>query len=510
MTVADHRPSAGRNGFTELLSRFSGIALAAAFYAALYAFPSPFLHRYFLGHPVAVAATILFCVAVGQLAGKYLALTRTRQTFEKISDRDLLPDSLHQVAGLEFSSQTSPAANPGSKAGSKDQADQVDPTAGRKLIRTGPAEPLDRNAPLELRLHAWLQHLEELPKQVSSSLVVQRARELLLRQKRRGHADQLNEDLRDLADRQADSDHDALQFVRIIVWAIPMLGFLGTVVGITQTLGGLDFTDGAAAVERLKTGLYVAFDTTALGLVLSVIAIFIQYPVEKFGQGLSQDIDARMIRLFPAVLAPEARIAEDDPLQALRQMTIEISHTLQASIQIQADLWRQTIDKAHEHWQHTATESTQQLRDAIEHSFGERLTLALRDHADALRRTQREGAEQIDNRWQQWQTVLSDNARILLTHQKTLLDQGKLLADSHSRARELERLQDTLQLNLQALDHSNLRVQESLQTATGAASMADAMMTLARAVDILAQRIPPRDAAATAADLKAPKRRNAA
>ena len=46
----------------------------------------------------------------------------------------------------------------------------------------------------------------------------------------------------------SDANHDVLQLVRIIIWAIPMLGFLGTVVGITETLGGLDFSDGAAAV----------------------------------------------------------------------------------------------------------------------------------------------------------------------------------------------------------------------------------------------------------------------
>ena len=80
----------------------------------------------------------------------------------------------------------------------------------------------------------------------------------------RGTTRHLADDLRELSGRDADAAHDSLGLVRIIVWAIPMLGFLGTVIGITQTLGGLDFSNGAAAVDNLKSGLYVAFDTTAL------------------------------------------------------------------------------------------------------------------------------------------------------------------------------------------------------------------------------------------------------
>jgi hypothetical protein len=317
--------------------------------------------------------------------------------------------------------------------------------------------------------------------------------ELVQRQQRRGNTEHLTADIRDVADRDSDSEHDSLQFVRIITWAIPMLGFLGTVIGITQTLGGLDFTDGTAAVDRLKSGLYVAFDTTALGLVLSVIAIFLQFPVERTGRGILDAIDERAGRLLPQVLAEANQVDRDDPMRAMQQMTVEITKAVQASVYSQAEIWRQTIDSAHHHWKTSATETSDQLRQVLQESLGENLATTLKSHTDGLRRVQREGTEQIDNRWQQWQTALSDNARVLLAHQKTLLEQGQLLAESHSRAKELERLQSTLDQNLLTLDSSLQQTDRGLQAIQGAASIADAMMTLARAVDVLADRIPPKD-----------------
>ncbi len=149
---------------------------------------------------------------------------------------------------------------------------------------------------------SWRTEIANLQLEVRNSHLVQRLEELLTRQTQRGSSKHLADDLRELSARDADAAHDSLGLVRIIIWAIPMLGFLGTVIGITQTLGGLDFSNGTAAVDSLKGGLYVAFDTTALGLVLSVIAIFLQFPVERGEQRLLAAIDARVGHLVSATL----------------------------------------------------------------------------------------------------------------------------------------------------------------------------------------------------------------
>lgn len=70
--------------------------------------------------------------------------------------------------------------------------------------------------------------------------------------------------------------------VRYIVWLIPTLGFIGTVVGISIALafaGEADTQDPALLAELTKR-LAVAFNTTLLALVMSAILVLIQHIVE--------------------------------------------------------------------------------------------------------------------------------------------------------------------------------------------------------------------------------------
>ena len=251
-TSHSHKPT-GENRFG-LLSVAAGIATACLFYGAIYLIPWPPLERYFLGHPVAIAATVLFWIAAAILLGKWIVVSLEWDRLETTRDEDLSPPQLG----------------------------------------TSPAVRWKRDHDAGYVARQWKNTIEGLPRSTRAGALVRRLDELLTRQSQRGSTKHLADDLRELSSRDADNAHDSLGLVRIIVWAIPMLGFLGTVIGITQTLGGLDFTDGTAAVDRLKSGLYVAFDTTALGLVLSVVAIFLQHPVEQSEQRLLGEIDARV------------------------------------------------------------------------------------------------------------------------------------------------------------------------------------------------------------------------
>jgi len=76
---------------------------------------------------------------------------------------------------------------------------------------------------------------------------------------------------------------------RILVWAIPLLGFIGTVLGISSAVNGFSgFLDKSAEIEQIKegigtvtSGLAIAFDTTLLALLLSVIVMIPLVLIEK-------------------------------------------------------------------------------------------------------------------------------------------------------------------------------------------------------------------------------------
>ena len=85
------------------------------------------------------------------------------------------------------------------------------------------------------------------------------------------------------------SSESSYALPRILVWAIPLLGFIGTVIGISTAVSGFTgFLENTGEIDQIKegigsvtSGLAVAFDTTLLALLLSVVVMIPLVLVEK-------------------------------------------------------------------------------------------------------------------------------------------------------------------------------------------------------------------------------------
>ena len=101
------------------------------------------------------------------------------------------------------------------------------------------------------------------------------------------------------ADRDANASDSTYALSAVLIWAIPIMGFIGTVMGLGNAVGGFSsFLAGAAdlgaikgAIGNVTKGLGVAFDTTLLALVLSVIAMFPLSSVKRREEILFGEID---------------------------------------------------------------------------------------------------------------------------------------------------------------------------------------------------------------------------
>lgn len=95
------------------------------------------------------------------------------------------------------------------------------------------------------------------------------------------------------------SSESSYAFPRILVWAIPLLGFIGTVFGISEAVNGFSgLLDKAGDIEQIKTGigtvttgLAIAFDTTLLALLLSILVMIPLVLVERYESRLLLIID---------------------------------------------------------------------------------------------------------------------------------------------------------------------------------------------------------------------------
>lgn len=87
--------------------------------------------------------------------------------------------------------------------------------------------------------------------------------------------------------------------VRVFVWAVPTLGFIGTVIGIGGAVGGFsEALDAAASLDGMKEsigsvtgGLGVAFDTTLLALVMSILIMFPANAIQRAEEDLLAQVD---------------------------------------------------------------------------------------------------------------------------------------------------------------------------------------------------------------------------
>ena len=139
----------------------------------------------------------------------------------------------------------------------------------------------------------------KLKSEKSGSLVGKRLLHLLDVWESTGSAFQL--------ERAADGDVDlyelsmssSFSFPKLLLWAIPLTGFIGTVIGMSQAVGSFDAVlSNADNVDGLKDGLVqvtgglgTAFDTTFLALVVSVCLAFPLTLCEKIEDRLLSQID---------------------------------------------------------------------------------------------------------------------------------------------------------------------------------------------------------------------------
>jgi biopolymer transport protein ExbB/TolQ len=97
--------------------------------------------------------------------------------------------------------------------------------------------------------------------------------------------------IRDVCETEAERLDSELSMIRYIVWAIPSIGFIGTVRGISQALG-----QAHRAVEGdivgVTVSLGVAFNSTFIALIISLFIMFLMHQLQLLQERLVLDSQA--------------------------------------------------------------------------------------------------------------------------------------------------------------------------------------------------------------------------
>lgn len=393
-----------------------GLLACAAFYGLVHGGPLGFkvIHRYFTHHPVEYGETLLFSIGLAALLLRLGDVAVQRANLLRSPWKDIVVED----APLDALCGQLQAALDGQSAARQDE------------YYLG-------------RLRAAVQYVA-----------------------RQGTADGLYDELRYVADNDASRSHFRFGLFRVIVWAIPILGFLGTVIGITVALNGIDPKALDTSMAQVMMGLGLKFDTTAVALSLSMVLMFVHFFVDRSETTLLWAVDQRVDQEVAEHL-PSATSGGESQLAAVRRMAEVVVTATDRLVQRQTQLWQTSIDAAASRWTGMADASAASLTRALEES----LTV----HAQRLAASEDAIAEQGRRQWQKIAETELQHVQGLAALQTAMAQQAESMERTVQATHEVEKLEDALNRNLAAL--------------AGARNFEQTVLGLAAAIHLLNARL---------------------
>jgi biopolymer transport protein ExbB/TolQ len=225
-----------------------------------------------------------------------------------------------------------------------------------------PLSPLD--AQITVSSEMLISELDQQPPALRRNYLSRRLREVLDLVRRKVSADSIEQHLRHFEELDRDRVHSSYSLVRIIVWAMPVLGFLGTVMGITVAIANLSLDNMDESFTLVTSGLGVAFHTTAQALALTMVVMFIKYGVERSDERLLTLVDARAAEELIGRF--QYMGTDGDPnVASIRRMSEQVIGAVESLASRQAEVWRTSIDETHQQWADVSSSTGKVIQDSL-------------------------------------------------------------------------------------------------------------------------------------------------
>jgi hypothetical protein len=292
--------------------------------------------------------------------------------------------------------------------------------------------------------------LERQPGRVQGTCIGRRLRAVLDFLRQRQSASELDDHLRSLADTEAVAQENGFALVRFITWAIPILGFLGTVIGITGAIGGVTPEVLEESLSTVTDGLSEAFDATALALGLTMVLMFLSFLVEKQEQALLELVDGLVERQLGHRFQRQS--ADAAPfLEVVRQSSEALAVSVEGLVKKQADVWAAALGEPEKR----VAAMYRQAQEQLTHALGQALDQTIEAYSQRLAALEQQSVAQVAALLQQLALVAAAVRDTGREQQESLRQVAEGVA---SQAATLTRLQEDAAnvVHLQAVLHQNL------------------------------------------------------
>ena len=266
----------------------------------------------------------------------------------------------------------------------------------------------------------------------------------------RPSGEKLEEHLRHFSDLEHDLAQRKLGFVNTVSWAVPILGFLGTVMGITLAIANVTPDQLDQSLPEVTGGLAVAFDTTALSLTLSLGLVFTTYLIrnrqEEILNKVDQQLDSRLCFLLQT----------DTERNFLGQQETIAQNLAEAS--------QQVIEQAGELWKTRLDDLQQRMLESIDrehHHFIKTLQSGvqgtLESHQSHLMELRKEEQQlslalgtKLETAIANWNHSLNDVREGISSQTEHLREHTSLIVNLVDKQQQLTELQQQLHASLDA------------------------------------------------------------
>jgi biopolymer transport protein ExbB/TolQ len=169
----------------------------------------------------------------------------------------------------------------------------------RRLLDASLIDAAEGTSVLPADAREYSRTIESLPEEQQDFLLPRTLLAALQRFATTGSIQAVSETVREQVEVESDRLDSELSMVRYIAWAIPSIGFIGTVRGIGDALGqAYEAVEGD--ISGVTASLGVAFNSTFVALVLSIIIMFCLHQLQLAQERLVLDaqryVDKRLMR----------------------------------------------------------------------------------------------------------------------------------------------------------------------------------------------------------------------
>ncbi|HBJ36358.1 MAG TPA: hypothetical protein DDZ51_16730 [Planctomycetaceae bacterium] len=249
-------------------------------------------------------------------------------------------------------------------------------------------------------LDAFIKNINELPGATSDTFLVNRVVRGIEHFRARNHAAETVTMMGSQAEIDANNVNGSYTILKVFIWALPILGFIGTVMGVSAAVASLagSLSDGGSmdamkvALKDVFGGLGTAFDTTLLALIMSLMVKIPASALQKAEEDLLTSVDEycnenllRRLNDGRRQNNDETRLREPDgDMSAFREAVEQALGTRQAEL----EKWLGKLDKIGDRLTDQVAQGWERVNGQIEQQQHKHVELLNKQQLDQQARLQ--------------------------------------------------------------------------------------------------------------------------